>query len=136
MAKMSFFAIQTVDGTQRAILGQRKGRQRKVITLREVCKAEGVTRRAVQGYEQAGLVTPTGRNERGHLLYDQLEQEKIRQIKFFQEMGFSIKEIRELSEAPKSMVKQMIEQRIEALWKEIENKEKIIEMAEDLLKIL
>ena len=107
-----------------------------MITLREVCKAEGVTRRAVQGYEQAGLVTPTGRNERGHLLYDQLEQEKIRQIKFFQEMGFSIKEIRELSEAPKSMVKQMIEQRIEALWKEIENKEKIIEMAEDLLKIL
>ena len=95
-----------------------------MITLREVCKAEGVTRRAVQGYEQAGLVTPTGRNERGHLLYDQLEQEKIRQIKFFQDMGFSIKEITELSEAPKSMVKQMIEQRIEALWKEILQKMK------------
>ena len=136
MAKMSFFAIQTVDGTQRAILGQRKGRQRKVITLREVCKAEGVTRRAVQGYEQAGLVTPTGRNERGHLLYDQLEQEKIRQIKFFQEMGFSIKEIRELSEAPANVVKEMIEERIEILWQEINKKESIIKIAKEMLKQL
>ena len=97
-----------------------------MITLREVCEAEGVTRRAIQGYEQAGLVTPTGRNERGHLLYDQLEQEKIRQIKFFQEMGFSIKEIRELSEAPANVVKEMIEERIEILWQEINKKESII----------
>lgn len=107
-----------------------------MITLREVCKAEGVTRRAVQGYEQAGLVTPTGRNERGHLLYDQLEQEKIRQIKFFQEMGFSIKEIKELSEASKDVVKQMIERQIKDLRQEIGRKEHIIKMAQDLLKSL
>ena len=107
-----------------------------MITLREVCKAEGVTRRAVQGYEQAGLVTPTGRNERGHLLYDQLEQEKIRQIKFFQEMGFSIKEIRELSEAPANVVKEMIEERIEILWQEINKKESIIKIAKEMLKQL
>ena len=59
-----------------------------MITLREVCENVGVSRRAVQGYEQAGLVTPTGKNKRGYLLYSAEEQEKIRQIKFFQEMGF------------------------------------------------
>ena len=74
-----------------------------MITLRKLCEAEGVTRRAVQWYERAGLVTPTGRNERGHLLYDQTAREKIRQIKFFQEMGFSIKEIKEISNAPKQV---------------------------------
>ena len=101
-----------------------------MITLREVCKNLGVSRRAVQGYEQAGLVKPTGRNARGYLLYNQLEQEKIRKIKFLQDMGFSIKEIREISEAPKDVVKGAIEKRIEALWLEIDRKENIIEMAE------
>ena len=40
-------------------------------TLREVCNAVGVSRRAVQGYERAGLVSATCRNERGYLLYDE-----------------------------------------------------------------
>ena len=105
-----------------------------MMTLREVCENVGVSRRAVQGYEQAGLVTPTGRNERGHLLYSQSEQNKIRQIKFFQEMGFSIKEIKEMSNAPKHVVKAAIERRIDALWLEIDRKENIIEMARELLK--
>lgn len=107
-----------------------------MITLREVCKAEGVTRRAVQGYEQAGLVAPTGKNERGYLLYDQSEQEKIRRVKFFQEMGFTLKEIKEISEAPKEVIRQMVERRIEELWQEIDRKENIIEMASKMLEQL
>ena len=39
------------------------------LTLQEVCKFTGVSRRAIQGYEKAGLVSATERNERGHLLY-------------------------------------------------------------------
>lgn len=107
-----------------------------MITLREVCKNLGVSRRAVQGYEQAGLVTPTGRNARGYLLYNQSEQEKIRRIKFFQDMGFSIKEIKEISVAPKEVVKCAMERRIDALWREIDRKENIIEMAQEMLKEL
>lgn len=47
-----------------------------MITLREVCKAEGVSRRAVQGYEKASLVTPTGRNQNLHFQEEQ-EMKKI-----------------------------------------------------------
>ena len=107
-----------------------------MITLREVCKTTGVSRRAVQGYEQAGLVTPTGRNERGYLLYNKSEQEKIRQIKFFQEMGFSIREIKELSEAPKQVVKEVIERKLDMLGQEIDRKEKIIQLAQEMLERL
>ena len=39
------------------------------MTLRELCDSLGVSRRAVQGYEKAGLVSPEGKNERGYLLY-------------------------------------------------------------------
>ena len=107
-----------------------------MITLREVCENVGVSRRAVQGYERAGLVIPTGKNERGHLLYDESEQEKIRQIKFFQEMGFSIKEIKEFLGAPKEARKAAMEAKIETIRLGIEQKESIIQMAQELLKQL
>ena len=39
-----------------------------VMTLREVCDSYGVSRRAVQGYEKAGLISASQKNERGYLL--------------------------------------------------------------------
>lgn len=86
--------------------------------LREVCDASGVTRRAVQGYERAGLVAATRRNGRGYLLYDEQAQEQIKRIKLFQEMGFTIKEIIELNTAPRHVLKQALEVRVEKLRKE------------------
>lgn len=84
-------------------------------TLREVCRTVGVTRRAIQGYERAGLVTPSGKNERGYLLYDEMEEEKIKKIRLFQEMGFTIKEIQELDHAPNHVLKTALEIRVEKL---------------------
>lgn len=69
-------------------------------TLRELCETLGVTRRAVQGYEKAGLVKPSSKNERGHLLYDQKTQERISRILLYQHFGFTIKEIKQLIDAP------------------------------------
>lgn len=34
----------------------------KEMTLREVCESANVSRRAVQGYEKAGLVSASGKN--------------------------------------------------------------------------
>lgn len=65
----------------------------EVMTLREICEALEVSRRAVQGYEKAGLVSATDRNKYGHLLYDEAAMLRIKQIKFYQQLGFSIKEI-------------------------------------------
>ena len=44
-------------------------------TLREVCAALSISRRTIQGYEKAGLVSPSGKNKYGYLLYDQKAQE-------------------------------------------------------------
>ena len=51
------------------------------MTLREICEALEVSRRAVQGYEKAGLVSATDRNKYGHLLYDEAAMLRIEQIK-------------------------------------------------------
>lgn len=63
------------------------------MTLREVCDTLKVSRRAVQGYEKAGLVCASGKNRYGYLIYDEHAQERIRQIKLFQQLGFTLKEM-------------------------------------------
>lgn len=87
-------------------------------TLREVCAKYKVTRRAVQGYEKAGIVKPTGKNKMGYLLYDTATQEKIGKIRMYQEMGFSIKEIKEIIDAPITSIIPLLENQIEKLKKE------------------
>ena len=60
-------------------------------TLRQLCAELKVSRRAVQGYEKAGLVAPAGKNKYGHLLYGEPERERIRLIRFYQELGFEFR---------------------------------------------
>lgn len=84
-------------------------------TLREVCAAVRVSRRAVQGYEKAGLVSATGRNDRGYLLYDVTAQKRIEKVKMYQEFGFSIKEIVEIIDAPEVVLKAALVERLEKL---------------------
>jgi DNA-binding transcriptional MerR regulator len=105
----------------------------KEMTLREVCKSCGVSRRAVQGYEKAGLISATGRNERGYLLYDENSQERIKRIKLFQQMGFSINEIGRLIDAPKEVLKPELERQIIRLK---EDKRKIEITIEEMYKII
>ena len=87
-------------------------------TLREVCESFDVTRRAIQGYERAGLVKATGKNKYGYLLYDEETQKLIARIRFYQKMGFSIKEIKTLMAASREDVIDMIKSQIDHLEKE------------------
>ena len=89
------------------------------MTLREICETLELSRRALQGYEKAGLVTATGRNKYGHLLYDENAQKRIEKIKFYQQLGFSIKEISKLIDAPDKVVKEALKCQ---LWKLRENR--------------
>ena len=103
------------------------------MTLREMCNVVGVSRRAVQGYESAGLVSAIGKNERGYLLYDKNAQEKIQKIKLFQEMGFSIKEIKELIDAPNAALKEALELRICKMQSECERTKDMIVVAREMM---
>lgn len=98
-------------------------------TLKEICKEVGVTRRMVQGYEMAGLVSAVDRNKYGYLLYGEKEKNRIKQIKLFQELGFKLKEIKELLDAPNAVVKETLEKQVLILKKEQQRLEEIIAYA-------
>lgn len=54
--------------------------QKVQVKLKEVCNYVRVTRRAVQGYEKAGLMTSIGTNKYGYLLYDDVGIVKTKKI--------------------------------------------------------
>ena len=102
-------------------------------TLSEVCSVLEVSRRAVQGYENAGLVSATGKNKYGHLLYDEEAQWRIKQIRLLQQLGFKVKEIKEIIDAPDEVLRKAVERQIESLKAEIEYKEEIIRQAKNMV---
>ena len=53
----------------------------------------GLSRRAVQGYEEMGLVQPSARNKYGHLLYDEKAVRRIAGIRYCQKLGLELKDI-------------------------------------------
>lgn len=104
------------------------------MTLRELCDSLGVSRRAVQGYEKAGLVSAEGKNERGYLLYSEETQEKISRIKLYQQFGFTIKEIGELLKAPAQELKKALERQVKKMKGEKRRMDELIQIAEVLIR--
>lgn len=107
--------------------------EQKEMTLREVCRTCHLSRRAVQGYEKYGLVRPTGLNERGYLLYDAAAQQRIRQIKRYQEFGFRVKEIRELLQAPPSILKEKLLAKRQRL---LESRQRLEEAIQNITELI
>ena len=104
-------------------------------TLSQVCSTLKVSRRAVQGYENAGLLVPTGKNKYGHLLYNAEAQLRIERIKMFQRLGFTIGEIKEIIDAPDEILKTAVKEQICKVKKEIMEKKKAIIVAEKFLNL-
>lgn len=105
-------------------------------TLSEVCSVLEVSRRAVQGYENAGLVSASGKNKYGHLLYDEEAQRRIKQIRLLQQLGFRVKEIKDIIDAPAEVVAEAIKSQIEQMDDIIRQKEDAVRQAREWIKKL
>ena len=65
----------------------------KLMTLSQVCKKFGFSRRVIQGYEKEGLIKHSSKNKYGHLMYDDVEVKKIAYIRYLQMNKMTLKEI-------------------------------------------
>ena len=105
------------------------------MTLKAVCCHVGVTRRAIQGYEKAGLVKPIDKNKYGHLLYDEAAIEKIAMIKQYQNFGFSIKEIKVLQNLPQEEYLEKLKGKLTSLQLELQQLKKNINLLKQLIEV-
>ncbi len=69
-------------------------------TISQVAELTGISTRTLQYYDEIGLLKPSELTQSGYRLYDDEALQKLQQILFFKELGFKLKEIKEILEKP------------------------------------
>ncbi|ARU60744.1 MerR family transcriptional regulator [Tumebacillus avium] len=68
--------------------------------VKELADLVGVSVRTLHHYDEIGLLKPGEVSEAGYRLYSTQELERLQQILFFREIGFSLQEIKEILDSP------------------------------------
>ncbi len=71
----------------------------RLLTTGELAQACGITVRAIQYYDEKGLLSPTQRSDGGRRLYDEASVERLRTICLLKSLGLSLKAIRGVMES-------------------------------------
>ncbi len=69
-------------------------------TISQVAELTGISIRTLQYYDEIGLLKPSELTLSGYRLYNDEAMQKLQQILFFRELGFKLKDIREILEKP------------------------------------
>lgn len=107
-----------------------------LMTLKEVCKETGVTRKIVQTYENYGLVKATTKNKYGYLLYDDAAVKKIKKIRLYQRFGYRLSEIAKLEYMTVDEQVMILKEKINNMYDNQSETAELIAMAEQLLENL
>jgi DNA-binding transcriptional MerR regulator len=100
-----------------------------MMTVHEVSRLTGVSIRALQYYDEIGLLPPTQYTEAGYRLYADAALERLQQILLFRELEFPLKEIKRILENPAFDRNKALEQQIELLTLKRERLDNLIRMA-------
>ena len=100
-----------------------------MMTVHEVSKLTGVSIRALQYYDEIGLLPPAQYTEAGYRLYDNAALERLQQILLFRDLEFPLKEIKRILESPAFDRSKALEQQIELLTLKREHIDNLIRMA-------
>ena len=106
-----------------------------MMIVNEVSKLTGVSIRTLQYYDTIGLLKPSQYTESGYRLYDDTALERLQQILLFKELEFSLKEIKEIMDAPNFDREKALEQQIELLTLKKEHLENLIDFARGIKTI-
>ncbi|MCM1162280.1 MAG: MerR family transcriptional regulator [Roseburia sp.] len=69
-------------------------------TISQVAKLTKISTRTLQYYDEIGLLKPSELTQSGYRLYNDEALQTLQQILFFKELGFKLKDIKEILEKP------------------------------------
>lgn len=104
-------------------------------TVKEVSRLAGVSVRTLHHYDAMGLLKPTRVTEAGYRLYDDAALEQLYLILLFREIGFPLKDIREVLEAPDFDRNRVLEQQIALLQAKVRHLKNRIDLAKGIQMI-
>ncbi|MFS8479409.1 MAG: MerR family transcriptional regulator [Micromonosporaceae bacterium] len=71
-------------------------------TVGEVARLARVTVRTLHHYDEIGLLSPTARTSAGYRRYSDADLERLQQIRYYRELGFSLEEIGAILDDPQA----------------------------------
>lgn len=98
----------------------------EVLNIGQAAEASGISAKMIRHYEDVGLVPPASRTFSGYRTYNHRDVHMLRFIKHSRDLGFPIKQIKDLlslwhdQNRPSSKVKSMAVEHIEILNKKIQ----------------
>ncbi|NLO84783.1 MAG: MerR family transcriptional regulator [Clostridiales bacterium] len=98
--------------------------------ISEVAKMTGVTVRTLHYYDEIGLLKPSQLSENGYRDYDDGCLEKLKQILFFRELDFSLKDIATIMQSPSYDPMDALKRQKSWLGQERDRLERLIQLAE------
>lgn len=101
------------------------------MTIKEVEEKVGIKKTNIRFYEEAGLLKPERSKENNYRIYSQTDVDILEKIKFLRSLGISVEDIRRL-EQEKISFKELMDQHVQKLQKEKEEKEKSLDICQEL----
>ena len=102
--------------------------------MKEVAELVGISVRTLHHYDEIGLLTPDEITESGYRVYSDENLEILQQILFFKELGFSLKEIKEIIYRPSFNRQEALEVHHHLLLEKRRQLDKMIETLEKTIR--
>lgn len=99
------------------------------MTVKQLAKKCGVSVRTLHHYDAIGLLKPAQVTEAGYRLYDEAALERLYLILLFRELGFRLKDIRGILDAPDFDRNRVLDRQIQLLERKQRHLEYITNMA-------
>ena len=94
--------------------------------IEEVCRLSGVSRRTLQYYDNEGILS-VKRSEENYRLYDETAMARLWEILWYKEMGFKLKEIKNILTVTQKEKNNYLNEKIQIIEGKIQDLEKQIE---------
>ena len=93
--------------------------------IEEVCRLSGVSRRTLQYYDNEGILS-VKRSEENYRLYDETAMASLWEILWYKEMGFELKEIKNILTVTQKEKNNYLNEKIQIIEGKIQDLEKQI----------
>ena len=97
-------------------------------TVKQIRDLTGVSARTLHYYDSIGLLKPTKVSQAGYRMYDDEAVERLYMILLFREIGFPLKKIRSILDAPDYDRNRILEQQIKRLQQEQTHLQNLIDL--------
>jgi DNA-binding transcriptional MerR regulator len=104
------------------------------LQVKVVSEMAGVSVRTLHHYDAIGLLVPSSVTQAGYRLYSDQDLERLQQILFFREIGFSLQEIKEILDSPGFDRRKALTAHRELLLEKRERMERMLETVDRTIR--